>query len=221
MLAIATCGPHGAAARLAGTHPAPFQTQVFQRSMTTWLKERTLPSAASPHACSIRSGVVADATALADFAARTFTDTYGEDNRAEDLQMHLASSYTQAHQMRELSDPDVATLLARSGGELIAYAQVRRCNPLACVTGDAPVELHRFYVDKPWHGRGISQQLLGEVRMAARAFGGASLWLKVWEHNPRAIAFYSKAGFVDVGTADFYVGSDRQTDRVLMLDLRA
>jgi hypothetical protein len=38
----------------------------------------------------------------------------------------------------------------------------------------------------------------------------------VWERNPRAIAFYVKCGFVDVGSKAFYVGSDCQTDRVLV-----
>jgi ribosomal protein S18 acetylase RimI-like enzyme len=50
---------------------------------------------------------------------------------------------------------------------------------------------------------------------AARALGGASVWLSVWERNPRAIAFYTKTGFIDVGSKVFMVGSDRQTDRVL------
>jgi RimJ/RimL family protein N-acetyltransferase len=41
----------------------------------------------------------------------------------------------------------------------------------------------------------------------------------VWEENPRAIAFYLKSGFEDVGTTDFWVGSERQSDRVLLRDL--
>jgi ribosomal protein S18 acetylase RimI-like enzyme len=54
---------------------------------------------------------------------------------------------------------------------------------------------------------------------AARELGGRSLWLSVWERNPRAIAYYAKSGFRDLGTADFWVGSDRQTDRIMALDL--
>jgi ribosomal protein S18 acetylase RimI-like enzyme len=55
------------------------------------------------------------------------------------------------------------------------------------------------------------------AREAAREMNGRTIWLGVWEHNPRAIAFYAKVGFSDVGAADFFVGSDRQTDRVMML----
>lgn len=53
-----------------------------------------------------------------------------------------------------------------------------------------------------------------EVRAAALELGGRHLWLGVWERNPRAIAFYVKQGFTKVGSHDFIVGSDRQTDWV-------
>ena len=58
--------------------------------------------------------------------------------------------------------------------------------------------------------------LMQAVRDAAREFEGRHLWLGVWEHNPRAQAFYRKQGFVDVGSTTFHVGTDRQTDRVLV-----
>ena len=55
---------------------------------------------------------------------------------------------------------------------------------------------------------------------AAVALGGQQMWLSVWERNPRAIAFYGKCGFRLVGTKDFWVGSDRQTDHVMVAELR-
>ncbi len=84
------------------------------------------------------------------------------------------------------------------------------------MTGPAPVELARFYVDRPWHGRGLAQRLMAAVVDAAIQLGGQTLWLGVWEQNPRAIAFYAKSGFLDAGSTDFFVGPDRQTDRVLV-----
>ena len=32
----------------------------------------------------------------------------------------------------------------------------------------------------------------------------------------RAIRFYTKSGFVDMGSHDFVLGTDRQTDRVMV-----
>ena len=167
----------------------------------------------------IRRGAAADAPALAAFAARTFHETFAADNRPEDMAAHLASSFGVAQQARELADPDTATLLACRGDTLVAYAQVRRKRPPPCVTQARPVEVQRFYVDRPAHGTGVAQTLMAAARRAARAFGGEHLWLGVWERNPRAIAFYAKAGFRDVGSTVFQVGPDRQTDRVLVAAL--
>jgi ribosomal protein S18 acetylase RimI-like enzyme len=164
----------------------------------------------------IRRGVASDAAMLAEFAARTFNDTFAADNRPEDLQSHLAASFGVAQQTKELVDPNVITLLAVSNGGLVAYAQIRRNLPPPCVTQDQTAELHRFYVDRPAHGSGIASVLMSEVHRAAHELGGRQLWLGVWERNARAIAFYKKIGFVDVGSHDFYVGADRQTDRVLL-----
>jgi diamine N-acetyltransferase len=53
----------------------------------------------------------------------------------------------------------------------------------------------------------------------ARTRGAQTLWLGVWERNARAIAFYRKRGFQDVGRHQFLVGTDRQTDRLMVLPI--
>jgi GNAT superfamily N-acetyltransferase len=76
------------------------------------------------------------------------------------------------------------------------------------------VELVRFYVDQAWHGQGIAHTLMQKVRDEAARMK-KTMWLGVWERNLRAIRFYAKAGFVDVGSHMFQLGRDRQTDRIM------
>ena len=168
---------------------------------------------------SIRLGVASDAPALAELAARTFRETFASDNRPEDLALHLAQSYGISQQQKELADPAVTTLLVEIEGQLTGYAQLRSGDAPACVTGGSPVELWRFYVARPWHGRGIAQTLMGQVESEACRRGGRTLWLGVWERNERAKAFYRKTGFVDVGSHVFMVGTDAQMDRILVRPL--
>jgi diamine N-acetyltransferase len=163
----------------------------------------------------IRRATDADAALVADFAQRTFVETFGVDNTADNMAAHVAKSFGPAIQLSEIRDPNTVTLLAELGGDIAGFAQVARTPVPPCVTGSAPVELRRFYVDRPFHGRGIAQRLMGAVDDAARELGGRTLWLGVWERNPRAIAFYTKCGFVDVGAQSFFVGSDEQSDRVM------
>ena len=71
----------------------------------------------------IRRGVVGDAAALAAFAARTFVETFGADNRPEDLAAHLVATYGVTQQARELACADEVTLLADRETSLVAYAR--------------------------------------------------------------------------------------------------
>ena len=158
----------------------------------------------------IRRAVPSDAAALAELAGRTFADTFAAQNRPEDISAYLAKTYGETQQRREIEDPDTVTLLMHDGETLVAFAQLRRS---ASVFGD--VELARLYVHREHHGRGIAQTLMNASIDAARELGGATLWLGVWEHNPRAIRFYEKCGFRDVGAQPFVLGSDVQTDRVM------
>jgi GNAT superfamily N-acetyltransferase len=167
----------------------------------------------------IRRATEEDATHLAEFARRTYLETFAADNSPENMAMHLAKSFGTAVQLREIRDPNTITLLGEIGATLAAFAQVRRGPPPPCVEGPSPVELHRFYVDRPFHGRGIAQALMRSVDDVARELGGRTLWLGVWERNPRAIGFYTKCGFVDVGEHAFVLGTDEQTDRVMARSL--
>jgi ribosomal protein S18 acetylase RimI-like enzyme len=167
----------------------------------------------APH---LRLAAPADAANLAAFAARTFAETFGSDNRPEDLHAHLTSAFGVAQQTRELNDPKMTTLLMDRGDQLVAFAQLQRNSLPPGIEVDRPLELYRFYVDRPAHGSGVAQQLMAAVHETAHAFGGRHVWLGVWERNPRAIAFYKKVGFIDRGSKEFMVGADRQIDRVLI-----
>ena len=167
----------------------------------------------------IRHGRASDATALAELAGRTFRETFADGSSAEDLALHLAQAYGTPQQQHELDDPDVTTLLVETEGQLAGYAQVRSGVTPQCVSGESPLELWRFYIAQPWHGRGLAQALMSRVELEALQRGCRTLWLGVWEHNTRAIAFYQKSGFTDVGSHVFMVGTDAQTDRILVRSL--
>jgi ribosomal protein S18 acetylase RimI-like enzyme len=176
-----------------------------------------MPNQRSIH---IRVGVESDASALAAFAARTFEETFGADNRPDDLRAHLSNAFGMLKQTQELLNPSMVTLLTHQGAALVAFAQVQRKDPPPCVLVDRPIELHRFYVDRPAHGSGVAQLLMNAVQDAAHAFDGKHLWLGVWERNPRAIAFYKKVGFTDCGSTVFCVGPDPQIDRVMIAPVK-
>jgi diamine N-acetyltransferase len=155
-----------------------------------------------------------DAAALAEFPARAFSDTFAADNRPEDIRAHLESSYGLRQQSKELSDADVQPCLH---SKAMHCAPTRSCGepPLLPARPLASPRLTRssctaFTSTSP---------PMAAARQSAQSFGAQHLWLGAWERNARAIAFYRKMGFADVGQVDFYVGPDRQTDRVMVASM--
>jgi len=167
----------------------------------------------------IRIAIAADAESLAALAHRTFYETYEPDTDPGDMAIHLARSYSPVMQLAEINDPAMRTLLAVRDETMLGYAQVRLNDPRhaepACVTGANPMEIWRFYVDRPWHGRGIAQRLMREAIELAKSLGARTIWLGVWERNPRAIAFYRKCGFQLIGEHQFLFADQMQTDLVM------
>ena len=178
------------------------------------------------HAFSFVPATAIDAAELSGFAARTFAETFGKDNTVEDMQTYVRETFSPDLQAREIAEPGALLLLARrgDGGELAGYAHLMRNEterPATIAASDEVIELRRFYVGKAWHGSGLASALMTETLRHARMLGAQTLWLGVWEHNGRAIAFYRKQGFREIGTHPFQLGSDLQTDLLLAMSLGA
>lgn len=156
-----------------------------------------------------------DAGWLADFGARTFSDTFAAENKPEDISTYLAASFNPGRQAAELADPASTFLVAEVDGRAAGYAKLRTGEPARGVGGAKPVELVRLYVSQEWLGRGVGEALMRACIEEARQTGHQTLWLGVWERNERAQAFYRKWNFRTVGEHVFQLGSDPQRDIVM------
>jgi diamine N-acetyltransferase len=168
----------------------------------------------------VRAATVADAPRLSRLGATMFRETFERENTPEDMARYLAEAFTPDRQAAEITDPVGTVLVAQRGGEsgdtqLVGYVHLVSGPAPAAVLGPAPLELKRLYVARAWHGQGVAQALMDAALDAARARGAQTMWLGVWERNPRAMGFYRKYGFTRVGEHTFMLGADAQTDWVL------
>ncbi|MEO7086142.1 MAG: GNAT family N-acetyltransferase [Gemmatimonadaceae bacterium] len=178
----------------------------------------------------IRAATIVDAAMLAALGARTFAQAYAHANTADDMRAHLLRTFSETLQAEELIDPNLRTWLVeptghdrdetiRNASEAFGYARVRRGSGAPCVRFSAPVELEAIYVDASRQGGGAGAALVDAAVEQAKYWGCDGIWLGVWEHNPRAIAFYERMGFTMAGSIPFELGSDLQTDLVMTRSL--
>jgi GNAT superfamily N-acetyltransferase len=109
---------------------------------------------------------------------------------AEDWERHLTARIGHAPAGR-----DHLALLARVGGQPAGFL-------LAAVHVDAPLwryrewaEVEALYVERPWRGTGLADELLGWALDWAAERDLTAVQLYVTTGNTRAISFYERQGF--------------------------
>lgn len=157
---------------------------------------------------------------LVELGIRTFTDTYGHANDAAELAAHAAGTYNAAELTSALSDPLVTYLIAEIGGQPVGFARLALESIEDGVDAARPAEVNQLYVVAEHHGKGVGRALLTECVDRARGAGCDVLWLGVWDANPKAIAFYERFGLRRVGTHDFRLGTELQTDLLMAVALQ-
>jgi ribosomal protein S18 acetylase RimI-like enzyme len=155
----------------------------------------------------VRALSVADAARYSAFAERLFRETYVDGYEPEDIDAYVAESFNVSTQTKELTEPGGRVLVLeddRNG--LLGFAHLRQTPTPSALDGRFALEIARFYVDRPWHGRGLARVLMSACIAEARSRGADALWLLVYQANGRAVAFYEKSGFKRAGTQPFKLG---------------
>ncbi|HET6351577.1 MAG TPA: GNAT family N-acetyltransferase [Coriobacteriia bacterium] len=170
---------------------------------------------------SIRKATADDAAVLAELGARTFRETFGPDNTQADMDAYLAGAFSEAIQSRELAEPGTIFLIAAVEGAPVGYAKLRLGAAPPCIAGTSPIEIVRFYSDRPWIGHGVGSALMHACLSHAVTRHCDVVWLDVWERNDHAIGFYERKGFSVVGEQEFVLGTDVQHDLLMARRLQA
>jgi diamine N-acetyltransferase len=164
----------------------------------------------------IRKAQSRDAERLSEIAEATFRAAFDAMNTAEQMNLHCARNYGEQIQAAEISNPARITLLCEEQGKLAGYAQLRWDGAPSCIAALRPGQIQRLYVDAEWHGKGMAQEIMNACIDEMKQRGSDAVWLGVWERNARAISFYRKFGFAEVGEQVFALGGDAQRDIVMV-----
>ncbi|HEY6899562.1 MAG TPA: GNAT family N-acetyltransferase [Puia sp.] len=160
----------------------------------------------------IRLATAGDARLVAELARKTFYETFSKYNTEENMRIFLEEQNPLERQMAEVGAPGRIFLLAYAGEEAVGYVSLRIAEPPNELQHEKAVEIVQLYSEQKMIGKGVGAALMEAALDVARAEGMEWVWLGVWEHNQRAIAFYRKWGFEPFGEHVFFVGLDAQTD---------
>jgi len=168
---------------------------------------------------SLRLSNISDLKTLQDISKLTFQEAFADSNTAEDMQQYLTKNFSLDQLIDELSESDSRFFIAWDGERAVGYLKVNSGMSQTDLKEADSLEIERIYVLNAYYGKKVGQLLYEKAVEVAVESGKTSIWLGVWEQNPRAIRFYEKNGFVAFGSHVFKMGSDEQTDILMRMFL--
>ena len=163
----------------------------------------------------IRLAVVDDVPLLCRLGAATFRETYRAISDPRDVDEYADEHFTPDRVAAWFRKPCARTLLAFVDGAAAGYAHLRHARVPACVADRKAIELSRLYLLGTAQGGGLGSALMEALLAQAAELEAKTIWLGAYDRNVRALAFYARRGFVQVGTHEFEFGGRIYADPVL------
>lgn len=162
---------------------------------------------------------VADVDELRAVSIETYTDTFGEFNSDENMQVYLEDAYNREKLIAELENENSQFFFLKENNETTGYLKLNVRDAQSENIGENLLEIERIYVRTAFLRHGYGTKLIQTAEEIARGKGLSGMWLGVWEHNQRALNFYRKMGFRHISQHSFFMGDDEQIDLIFYKDL--
>lgn len=153
---------------------------------------------------------------LTDISLATFTESFYHQNDPLDFKIYIEKALSPQVLEFELMDPKSEFyFLYDATGNLIGYFKINiGINRFEQPAADQ-MELQRIYIFGKKQSTGAGSYLMEYIAKYAKSLYISTIWLGVWEQNPRAVQFYHKHGFEKVGTHTFLLGNSQQIDYIM------
>ena len=152
---------------------------------------------------------------LQTISLETFRHSFYHLNTPENYELYVSKALTKDTLALELVQPTSEFYFGYSGHSIVCYFKINHKVNSHDEYDPTSIELQRIYVLPTYLAQGIGVQMIEFIKNYSRQAGYQSLWLGVWEHNLRAVQFYKRQGFIQVGVHQFMLGQEEQTDLLM------
>ncbi|NLL33691.1 MAG: GNAT family N-acetyltransferase [Clostridiales bacterium] len=160
-----------------------------------------------------------DLVTLRELSCKTFSDTFGHMNTPSNMKVYLEHAFDVDKLRDEISNMHSNFYFLYADGELSGYIKLNEHKAQTDIYDPQSLEIERIYVQQESQGIGLGSALLRKAINIAETREKSYIWLGVWERNHKAIQFYKKNGFYEIGKHSFFMGEEEQTDYIMRKDL--
>lgn len=147
-----------------------------------------------------------DTEVLALLGRMTWAESHGqyiEDKN--DIPKYLDENFSMAKTSQNMSNPSIHYYLVYSDNLPVGYVKLIDNAAQEHVASTNSIQLERIFILNDFIPLKIGQQLLTYIEKQAKALKFDTMWLSVYIKNNRAIRFYEKNEYKNVGDLNFKV----------------
>ena len=171
-------------------------------------------------AVTFRSARADDALCLGVLSTQVFLDTYAKLGIRPAIAREALAQHSVASYEALLADSAKTILVAECAGHMIALSVSENGVAHDTLRAAAPAKLDHLYVQEPFAGRGVGRDLLRHAEKAAAASGADMVWLTAWVGNARALQFYPRCGYEDLGETMYTFEGESHPNRLFAKRVR-
>ncbi|MBW1297641.1 GNAT family N-acetyltransferase [Aquimarina litoralis] len=161
-----------------------------------------------------------DTYELLEIGKTTFYDAFGPPlNTEENIQKYLDQNFTLNKITEEILHPESQFFFITYQNDIVGYIKLNFGSAQTEIKDSNAVEVERIYIRKAFQSMGFGQAVFNWIIEVAKKDKMDFIWLGVWNENIRAIKFYKKNGFIPFDTHSFMLGSEKQKDIMMKLNL--
>ncbi len=155
----------------------------------------------------IREANIADAEIISQLAQTTFDETFGHlfPNR-EVLLAYFEKTFSLEKIQSSIQKENNVFWVAFVEDIPVGYAKLKIHSPSQFIAKEKIGQLQKIYVLKEYLSMKIGLELQNTLLQKAKELGREYIWLSVYKENSRAINFYKKNAFNQIGKHQFQIG---------------
>ena len=160
-----------------------------------------------------------DIKKVKEISIKTFYETFAAQNTEEDMNKYLKENFSYEKMTYEINNSYSKFYIVENNDDVVAYMKINFDKAQTEEGHNNTIEVQRIYVLEDFKGKRIGKTLIQKAIEIGENNKVDYIWLGVWEHNIKAIAFYEKLGFKKFDTHIFKLGDDEQVDNLMKLAL--
>lgn len=157
----------------------------------------------------IRRATPEDAQFIALLGRITFTETFSEYfNDKKDLFHYYEQTFNVPKIRLSLQKESNRYWIALWNGLPVGYAKLKINSTTEFISDESTSQLQKVYVLKEFLDKKIGKLLMAELMQSFNESDKSYIWLSVLKQNERALKFYYRNNFKNVGEHLFQIGSE-------------